>query len=54
MTDYEIFNWLYAHVVYIERIHRGFAITYTDSNGTEQIVLGEDIKDCVRKACTTQ
>lgn len=49
MTDYDIFNWLYAYVVCIERIHHGFALTYNDSNGVEQVVLGDDIKACVRK-----
>lgn len=52
MTDYEIFKWLYAHVTFIERIRDGFAMTYKDCNDKEQIILGMDIKDCVRKACT--
>lgn len=51
MTDYDIFKWLYAHVVFIERLKSGkFAITYSNLSGDDVIVIGEDIKDCVRKA----
>jgi len=49
MTDYEIFNWLYAHVVFIERLKSGkFALTY-NTDGTDRIIIGDDIKDCVRR-----
>lgn len=51
MTDYEIFNWLHAYVKFIERLKSGkFAVTYTNLSGDEVIVIGDDIKDCVRKA----
>jgi len=51
MTDYEIFNWLHAHMVYIERLKSGkFAVTYNNLNGNETIIIGDNIKDCVRKA----
>jgi len=55
ITDYEIFNWLNANMINIERLHKGkFALTYWDIAGNEQIIVGSDPKDCVEKACTTQ
>lgn len=50
MTDYEILNWLSIHVTFIERLKSGkFAVTYINTSGDETVIIGEDIKDCVRK-----
>lgn len=51
MTDYEIFNWLYAYVIFIERLKSGkYVLTHKNLSGDEVSIIGEDIKDCVRKA----
>ena len=55
MPDYEIFNWLNAYMLCVERLKFGkFVLTYWDISGNERQQIGDTIKDCVRKACTIQ
>ena len=36
MTDYEIFNWLYAYVIFIERLKSGkYVLTHKNLSGDE-------------------